>query len=104
MIDTLENMARQISEALNASWYWVAYTGGVPGIQIKLPADRYADAAAWLVKQYGQPQVKAPWHPDHTKGIPPLCFTTNKHGVGDHVNLISMKQQTRKRYVLITVC
>lgn len=95
-------MLQTIATRLGANVETVALTGGVPGFQIKLSANQYDAAKQLLTQLYGQPQTVQPWHPSHTKALPPLRFDTGKAGIGDHVNLISMGQ--RKRHVLVTTC
>jgi hypothetical protein len=98
-------LADKISAALGVPWRWVALTGGVPCVDMKLRAERYSEAKAYLTGLLGEPETKAPWHPDHTKGVPPLRFTVAGAGEApDHVNLIAMMQRRDKRYVTISYC
>lgn len=85
--------------------HWVSYSGGVPGMQATLTADQYEEAKRWLTELFGEPEVKEPWHPQHTKGIAPLCYhqtPTMEHMRMSHVNLIAMMQRKDKRYTKIS--
>lgn len=110
-VNQMAVLADKISAALGVPWRWVALAGGVACVDMKLRAERYSEAKAYLTKLLGEPMVIEPWHPDHTKGVPPLRFKVAGYGdmlttpnVPDHVNLIAMMQRRDKRYVTISYC
>lgn len=104
-ISEMKSFASVLGQAFKTEPHWVSYTGGVPGMEIKLPASDYEHAKKWLTATFGEPEVKKPWHPSHTKGVPPLRFHITpqmEHLKVSHINLISMMQRKDKRYMLIT--
>ncbi len=104
----LQKLADLLSQHFGVPNEWRALSGGVLSGGCRLPYDRYEEAKAWLTEQFGEPEVKEPWYPQHTKGVPPLQFRTGywgpDNGPADHVNLVSMMQRADKRYVLLSFC
>lgn len=101
----MTTLAAEVSRYFGAIPRWVSYSGGVPGMEIRLMASEYDAVKKWLTEIYGQPEVLQPWHPLHTKKVPPLRFRVTphmEHMKVSHINLISMMQRENKRYVLLT--
>lgn len=82
----------------------ISMAGGTPGMQATLPITEYAQVLGYLLVEFGDPQIKEPWHPDHTRGVQVLTFPktrTLEPGKMWHVNLIAMMQRKDKRYALV---
>jgi hypothetical protein len=106
-ITSQKQMARLLEEAFDAKARHASYSGGVPGMDMRLPASRYEEVKKWLTEKYGEPTVLEPWYPDHTKGVPPLRFQIKNEDEAirarevAHINLIAMMQRADKRYLLL---
>lgn len=99
----MAKLANQIAGSFGVKWHWRALSGGVPCVEMRLAATEYEHAKAYLTMLFGEPEIKMPWHPAHTKGLPPLRFKIEgATDAPDHVNLISMMQRPHKRYTLIS--
>lgn len=105
LLEDQNDVASRLEKAFNVEAHPVALSGGVPAMRITLPYERYEEVKGWLTKNVGEPITKEPWHPHHTKEVPPLEFKLTpemEFGKAAHINLISMMQQKRKRYVLLS--
>lgn len=97
------NIADKLEAAFGGKARTESYSGGVPGMSLRLPIQEYEQAKTWLTNEYGQPEVIDNWHPSQTKGIKPLRFVLGKDmSKATHINLICMMQQKGKRYVTLS--
>ncbi len=109
----LVGFAKLVNDKWGVEPYWVCYSGGVPGMQAKLPEEQYDDIKAWLDEIVGappdgadtNPSIKARWHPEHRVNQPVFeyKFTPEMlHLTIDHCYLIRMHTLKAKRYTLLS--
>lgn len=103
----VETIASKITKELGIEFHWTSYSGGVPGmVSNSLPAEMWSRYKNELTKLFGEPEVVTPWHPDHTKGIPPLKFRITpsiEHMKASHVQLIHKMQRRDKQHCIISM-
>lgn len=103
----LENLAQRLKDEAELELRVCAYAGGVPGITTfdRIPASKYGIIKADLTRMFGEPVTEKPWHPDHTKGIPPIRWKLTpemKSNELSHINLVSMMQRKDKQYLIVS--